>query len=254
MHKITYRTVNGISLELNVYRPDPAPSTPTPAVLFFSGGGWRFYDFKQFARHAATLAPWGLTAILVGFRGMQTHQVTPIEANEDAAAAFAWVHDHADELGIDPARIVLAGASSGGQIACAIAFAHLGTPRQPAGLILFNPVVDTTRPAVRAGKFGSAAKAKKLSPNHLCRGSGLRTLIFHGTEDKIVPYAWAETFAARMTRVGNPTELIPFAGAGHGFFNAGRNDNSGYEETLRHTRRFLCGLGLVVDTASPQSR
>ncbi|WP_328348281.1 alpha/beta hydrolase fold domain-containing protein [Micromonospora sp. NBC_00421] len=52
---------------------------------------------------------------------------------EDAYPALQWLHGHAGELGIDPARIAVMGNSADGGLAAAVSILarHRGGPRSP---------------------------------------------------------------------------------------------------------------------------
>ena len=71
---------------------------------------------------------------------------TPLE---DAYAALRWLHEHADELGVDPDRIGVMGDSAGGGMAAALTILarERGGP-QIARQILLMPMLDdrTTTP------------------------------------------------------------------------------------------------------------
>jgi len=62
---------------------------------------------------------------------------------DDLQAQYKWVLDHADEFGFDVNRMVIAGASTGGQLSAALAFRikKVGLKR-PRGLILMWPIID----------------------------------------------------------------------------------------------------------------
>ena len=47
-------------------------------------------------------------------------EVTGTTLVDDCYQGLLWVAEHADELGIDPARIVVAGASAGGGLAAGV--------------------------------------------------------------------------------------------------------------------------------------
>ena len=77
-----------------------------------------------------------------------------------------------------------------------------------------------------------------------------KTLIFHGTNDKTVPFENAERFTRLMEEAGNSCELISFDGRGHGFFNARsfrpKSDGKDFEQTIQTSLRFLRELGYIA--------
>ena len=86
---------------------------------------------------------------------------------------------------------------------------------------------------------------EKYSPQHNV-GSGFPpTILFHGTEDKIVPFSTAERFAQTMRQHENHCELVAFEGEQHAFFNYGRNENKAFNKTMKDTVAFLKALGLI---------
>lgn len=62
---------------------------------------------------------------------------------DDCYAALVWTAEHADEIGIDPARLVIGGASAGGGLAAGVALKarDLGGPAL-AGQLLIYPMLD----------------------------------------------------------------------------------------------------------------
>ncbi len=64
-------------------------------------------------------------------------------ALEDSHTALTWMASHARQLGIDPARIAVAGASAGGGLAAALAqLAHDRHEIQTAFQLLIFPMLD----------------------------------------------------------------------------------------------------------------
>src|SRR6185369_7227454 len=84
---------------------------------------------------------------------------TVTEQMADAKSAIRWVRGHAKELGVDPKRIAVSGASSGGHLALsAAAFDSFDEPSEnksisskPNLLVLFYPCVDQTAEVERQG-------------------------------------------------------------------------------------------------------
>lgn len=241
-----YRTVNGISLDLQVVDTTPDFSRPRPAIVFFFGGGWANGTPKQFLPFAQELAKLGMVGILVDYRVSSRHKTTPHDAVDDAHAAMRWVKRNAVMLGIDPARVVAAGGSAGGHLALATT---LIAPREPdpvspaASLLIgYNPVADLRDPRW-ASRFGN--ETARISPAVHVGPALPDTLIFHGEADTTVPIAQVRGFCQSMLQAGNRCQLLAYEDATHGFFNFGRNDNRWYPQVLVETMAFLRQHGYV---------
>ena len=155
----------------------------------------------------------------------------------DAFTAFRWAQEQADELDIDPARIVVGGGSAGGHLAAAVGTIAEHPRFGPSAMVLYNPVTDL-QGFVGVPRLGDliAGDAVAVSPLAHVKAGAPRTIIFHGKDDTTVPIAQSEAFCRAMTAAGNVCELRRFAGEGHGFFNAGRD---AFNPVLDETVRFL---------------
>ena len=106
-------------MPLLVCRPARAREA-TAAVYLVHGGGMVAGDDRT---GILEVLDWAeeleLTVVSVTYRLAPEHpHPAPVE---DCYAGLAWTASHAGELGIDPARIVIAGGSSGGGLAAAVA-------------------------------------------------------------------------------------------------------------------------------------
>ena len=233
--------------ELSLCIYSPAVSTkPSPAVVFFFGGGWRNGSINQFKPHSVHLASRGMVSIVADYRVNSRQKTTPYESVEDAMAAMVWVRKHAMELNIDPQRIAAGGGSAGGHLAAATATLAGSETVRPNALLLFNPVLDVTETGVGSGLFGP--DPNKGSPmQHVSKGMP-PTLIQHGTADTTVKIEQAERFCRLMTTAGNRCKLIPYEAATHGFFNYKENtDNKHFKLTLQAADDFLVSLGWLPE-------
>ena len=91
------------------------------------------------------------------------------------------------------------------------------------------------------GGFGEHGAA--LSPQANVRKGLPPAIVFHGTADTTVPYSQATAFTEAMKGAGNRCELESYEGAGHGFFNHGREGGKAYLSTTRALDVFLASLG-----------
>ncbi len=126
---------------LLICTPAGAPAA-RPVLYFMHGGGFFCNDHRiGLDQVLETAERFGATLISLGYRLAPEHPY-PAQIN-DAHAGLLWVAEHADQLGIDPERIVVAGYSAGGGLSAALALTvrDKGGPRL-LGQLLMAPMLD----------------------------------------------------------------------------------------------------------------
>lgn len=239
-----YKNVDGVALEMVVYKPQVAQSVKLPAIVFFFGGGWVSGNPSHFELQAEYLATRGIVAFCPDYRTMSRFSTTPFESVMDAKSAIRYLKIHADELGIDAKKIVASGGSAGGHLAACTAVIEninestddLTVSSIPMALVLFNPVVDTGKKGYGQEKMGG--REFELSPVHHITANVPSTLIMHGKDDKTVPYENVVRFNYLMKQQGNKCVLVGYKKQGHGFFNYNKSPKH-FKKTLSKTEDFL---------------
>ena len=252
---IVYKTTEDakgkeVKLRLHVFEPaGHKASDRRAAIVLFFGGGWVGGSPGQFYPHCKYLASRGMVAMAAEYRVRKHHGTTPFECAADGKSAVRYVRANAARLGIDPGRIAAGGGSAGGHVAaCTGTIAGLDEPGEdtavssrPDAMVLFNPVIDCSQKGY--GHSRLKERYKEISPVDNVRKGVPPTILFHGTADKTVPFANAQAFQKAMKEAGNRCELVPFEGAGHGFFNFGRGGGAAYAKCLHAADEFLASLG-----------
>jgi acetyl esterase len=135
---------HGGPIPARLYVPGGLPvGAPAPLTIYFHGGGWVIGDLDTHDGVCRFLAAAAGTAVLaVDYRLAPEHPFPA--AVEDAWAGFAWAVANAAELGIDPARIGVAGDSAGGNLAAAVSLlSRAGGGAMPAMQLLIYPPTDS---------------------------------------------------------------------------------------------------------------
>jgi len=134
VRNVPYRPTGRRAHLLDVYQPQR--EGPHPAVLYVHGGAFSMLSKDTHRVMALALAARGYTVFNINYRLAPRHRY-PAQL-EDAAAALVWMLEHAREYGADPARIVLAGESAGGNLVTALAWCATNRRREPFARAVFE--------------------------------------------------------------------------------------------------------------------
>jgi acetyl esterase len=233
------RTIPGPAGDLVVRIYLVEATRPLPVLVYFFGGGWVLGSLAAadpVCRRLANATP--CAVVSVAYRRAPEH---PFPGGlEDCYAATCWVAEHAAELGLDPRRLAVGGASAGGNLAAAVALLarERDGPALALQLLVYPPLdhrADTRsiQEELDPLLFGREDVAWCWS-HYLAEptdgdsplASPLRAQDLHGLAAALVVTAEldplrdeGELYAARLVDAGVPTELVRFDGAIHGFFS-----------------------------------
>jgi arylformamidase len=98
---------------MDIYMPAKL-NRPAPILMFAHGGGWEIGDKKQHIDKGFNYAKDGVVFVSIDYR-LAPDVVHPKEV-QDVAAAFAWLKQHAPELGGDQNKMYVMGHSAGAQL------------------------------------------------------------------------------------------------------------------------------------------
>ncbi|WP_062442774.1 alpha/beta hydrolase [Herbidospora daliensis] len=138
--EVTVATGDGAEIALTVLVPPGA--VDAPCVVWIHGGGMIMGDrFANLDIPLEWLDRFGAVVVTVDYR--LAPDVTGVTLVEDCHRALTWAAENAGDLGVDPARIVVAGISAGGGLAAGVALMarDRGGPAL-AGQVLICPMLD----------------------------------------------------------------------------------------------------------------
>jgi len=112
---ITYCTINHRNLQIDAFSPKKKSLRALTAVIMLHGGGWRSGSRSQHYPLAQSLAHLGYVCFTPEYR-LSTEALFPASVY-DIKASIRWVKANAKRYNIDTSKIVIAGFSSGGELA-----------------------------------------------------------------------------------------------------------------------------------------
>ncbi len=239
--------------ELHMSLLVPRTNTLKPAIVYFPGGGFISAKYNKYIEMRSALAEAGFVVAAVEYRVVPSVYPAPVV---DGKAAVRFLRAHAEEYGIDPARIGVLGDSAGGWLS-----QMLGTTNgikeldkggnlnqssdvQAAATLYgisnllnigegFGPEIDKVHqslsvteallvygPAFRTFPGASITsdpdKALNASPMGHITGKKPPFLIMHGSNDHLVSPVQSSQLFQALNDSGNSAQYILLEGAEHG--------------------------------------
>jgi acetyl esterase/lipase len=237
----TYKTVNGKELRMDVFLPeDYASGKAFPVFVVFHGGSWQAGEPNWHYPDCEYWRSRGMIAASVEYRLKTRDQVeVPLACVQDAKSAVRFLRANAEDLKVNPDKIVVAGGSAGGQMAAAVAMIDganddsydLSISCVPNAVILYNPY------------FRCQAE---LSPPNFIK-SGLPPFItFLGDQDPAIKVEDLNTFHEDLLGAGNASEYYVGKDGKHGLCNGRNPMNPYFYWSLELEDRFLVKHGLLT--------
>ncbi|MGP4049589.1 alpha/beta hydrolase [Streptomyces sp. 2A115] len=238
--EVTVPAKDGAPIPLSVFSPAQTDrTTAAPCVYWMHGGGMVMGDrFSQIDIPLEWLDRFGAVVVSVDHR--LAPEATGTALVDDCYQGLLWVAEHSAELGIDPARIIVAGASAGGGLAAGVTLLarDLGTPAIAAQMLIC-PMLDHRNTSTSSRQYSNGPGVWTREMNEF----GWRSVLGDLTDDEVpeyvspaladdlsrLPTTYIDTgsaevfrdedaaYATRIWAAGGQAELHVWAGGFHGF-------------------------------------
>jgi acetyl esterase/lipase len=231
---IEYKSINGRSLQLDIYRPKGL-TKPAPLLVFIHGGGWRGGDRADYLVYLTHFAKLGYITATVSYRFLKE---APYPACvDDILDARDFLYQNGEKYNYDPDRICLIGGSAGSHLAMLAAYgwkkqgavadtlpASVSKHKIKAVVEIYGPTDFTTEyarnhPTITGFMAHTYQEAPQLyveaSPITYVTRETPPTLILHGTRDMLVPISQAELLKHKMDSLGVINVYCPVPGWPH---------------------------------------
>ncbi len=264
MKQLVYKKADGQELVADMfYTAETRQKKKVPAIALFHGGGWVSGSPSEFHEACRRYAQMGFITFSFQYRlsvnedGSFPHpDITPVESTKDARSAIRWLRSNAEELNIDPNKIVVGGQSAGGQLALAAELCdtineetdNLDISPAPNALLLFSSNVNTIEAWIDYLMDDRREEIWSISPYHNLKSNMPPAVAFHGEEDDQVLFYIVGFFNQKMKQLGNYYELHTYPGRKH-YLAEGNDKYATYfdEEILGKTDQFLKKWGFFPE-------
>jgi acetyl esterase/lipase len=118
----TYTSVDGEDLEMDVWRPEDQAPASNAALVYVYGGGFESGTREQWSPYFQHLTSQGITVFAMDYRLSTPAEPSWDKAAADVRCAVGWVHQNAEDYGIDAERVAISGGSAGGNLALLTAY------------------------------------------------------------------------------------------------------------------------------------
>lgn len=244
---------DGRNVEMTPYL---VPGTGNKAVVVCPGGSYFWHDIETEGHGVARwLQQNGISAFVLRYRtayvpAFITRYRYLFRGNrypdpqDDLRQALSYVRSHAQEYGIDSARVGAMGFSAGGHLV--MSAAELFPPQErPAFVVPVYPVITMSKPCVhkrsRRALLGDSRKGNKqlrdsLSLEEHVPADCPPVFLVNCKDDPVVDYHNSELLDSALIVRHVPHVYIQYQTGGHGF---GASDEKGTSESRQWRQVFL---------------
>jgi len=197
---------------LDIYRHRSRPSA-APTLLYLHGGAFRSGRKSKEARPLLYhLASRGWLCLSANYRLSPAARFP--DHLIDVKKAIAWVREHGHEYGADPAVLVVAGSSAGGNLAATAAL----TPNHTRFPVGFEHADTSVTAAVSLYGYYGDYDNDEGSPLAYLRADAPPFFVAHGDSDTVVIVEDARAFVAQLRAVStSPVVYAELPGGQHTF-------------------------------------
>lgn len=226
------RVIDNATAELMVFLPKEEIRTSV-AMVICPGGGYKHLSMKH---EGEDMARWlneqGITAVVLKYRMPNGHHRIPLA---DAQRAIRWLRGRAEDWGIDPHKIGIAGFSAGGHVASTLAthfddgnakaqdrLARLSC--RPDFVVLLYPVISMKNGLTHAGSRKALLGPQpaqeiieKYSNELQVSAKTPPVFLVHCDDDATVPALNSVVFYQALKKHRIPAVMYIFPKGGHGW-------------------------------------
>ncbi len=203
----TYAIKLNDTLKLDVYTPgNLKPTDSLPVLLWMHGGGFSISsrDYIDDAKLCEEATKFGYIGISISYRLLRKNTTTQfgclcpkedkIETFKHAAIdyldAAKYIVERAQELNIDASKIIAGGSSAGAEGILNAVFMRE----------FFVDNLENYQNIKFAGVFSCAGAV--VNANYITKNNVVPTVLFHGTEDELVPFGSAPHHFCESSKPG----------------------------------------------------
>ncbi len=255
---VQYVEHDGVKLTGDFYAPKGLDKAPV--IIAVHGGGWQAGSPDAFKYFGPYLARNGYAVLAIRYRLSKPGVRSYPASTYDVKAAIQFVRAKAADLGVDPARIGLLGASAGAQLVSLVGIAanepqfstrYRDDPNAAVSSdvkavvsfygvydmqaqwehdLLIHPGDSITEKYLGVPAFKDRRVYFEASPAAYATVDKSRTrfMLIHGKEDDIVDPRQATDFLALLKQAGFNASIALVPGAGHGWLGEPMDDPASF--------------------------
>ncbi|MCO4293364.1 alpha/beta hydrolase [Solitalea sp. MAHUQ-68] len=208
----------------------------TKVMLFLHGGSWKKGDKSDYTPALKAFAQRGFVIVNMNYRLAEKNKNKFPVQMDDITAVINMLDKRSHEWGFGLKNIGISGHSAGAHLALLYSY-HFNKTGKVKAVAALAPVSDLTD----AGRLGNAEYQNPIanflgkkflqdstlwaaaSPYWMVTAGAVPTLLFHGTEDRVVPINQSAKLEKRLESLNVPSKFIKYD-AGHVWLGADLRD------------------------------